>query len=288
MKKLFLFFVSLLLVTICSATQIKVVCAENFYGSVASSIGGKHVAVTSILSNPDADPHLFMTSVKTLMDMTNADIVVYNGLDYDPWMIQMISSLKSKPIIINVGNLMGVKDGANPHIWYNPKTFPIVAEKLEFYFSKIQPDNKNYFQNNLSVFNKSFETVVNKIKTVKQLYAGTDVTATEPVFGYMADAMGLKMDGITFQWNMMNDTEPSPQVYASYIDMIKNKKVKVLFYNEQVTDQISRNILAIAEKEGVPVVGVDETMPPKEKNVTDWFLNTVNKTESALEKGCKK
>ena len=258
--------------------------AENFYGSIAKQIGGKYVNVTSILNNPNADPHLFTTSPEISVAMSKANIIIYNGIDYDTWMNSFLNSQENNQLtIINVGHLMQIPDGANPHIWYQPNTFPTVAKKITQALSKMIHNKQatKYFNQNLNKFLAENKIVQERIKTLRQQYKGTIVTATEPVFGYMATALGLHMKGLSFQWKIMNDAEPTPKMLAQYENLIKDYEVKVLFYNDQVTDPTTKNILKIADQRNIPVVGVSETMP-RHDSVNQWLIAELDDTGSAL------
>ncbi len=274
----------LLFTSITYSKNITVCSAENFYGNVAEMIGGKFVEVTSVVSNPNADPHLFCTSPNIAIEVAKAQIVIYSGADYDPWMNQMLEGQASnnKLAVIDVAELEGIKDGENPHIWYKPDTFPKLARTLAEKFSVIQPDNKAYFEKKLSSFNLQYASLLKLISTIKAKYAGTVVTATEPVFDYMASELGLDMIGTKFQWVIMNGSEPSPKMTADYISDIINKKVKVLFYNYQVTRPTTQYILKLAEQNNIPVVGISETMP-ENKNVIEWLLSELEATKKALD-----
>ncbi|MFZ9035501.1 MAG: metal ABC transporter solute-binding protein, Zn/Mn family [Francisellaceae bacterium] len=286
MKKLIKF--SLIIMTLLSSipvfAAINVVAAENFYGNVAHLIGGDRVKVKSIIANPDADPHLFTTSAKTAVDIHDADVIIYNGADYDPWIKQLLSATTrdKPPIIIDVANLMDVKSGENPHIWYNPKTFPALAQKLSETFSSLDPKHATTFKRNLETFLNRFDAIDQLINQIRVKYKGTAVTATEPVFGWMANALGLDMKALKFQWLIMNDSEPTPRMMADFQNLIRQHKVDVLFYNQQVADPLTQNILLLAQKSHVAVVGISETMPAAE-NVITWMKQVLNQTEQALE-----
>ena len=266
------------------AAPINIVAAENFYGELAQEIGGKEVKVQSIISNPDADPHLFTTSPSTSKALAQAQIIIYNGADYDSWIGQMLATVdKSKVTIINVADLVGVKSGANPHLWYKPETFPKLAQVLADKLIQLEPQNKAQIQANLKQFITEHNQVNQAIQQTKTKYAGTPVTATEPVYGYMADAMGLKMQGLDFQWKIMNDSEPTPKMIASYQELLTAKKVKVLFYNSQVSDSITKNMQNLAVQNSIPIVGVTETMP-QNMTIKTWLLSGIRATNSALAK----
>lgn len=280
------FSVSILLFLLCLSgytSKIQICSAENFYGNVAEMIGGKHVDVTSIISNPDADPHLFATSPKTAITISKAQIIIYNGADYDPWMVQLLSSKQSKDKLetINVAETMSVKKGGNPHIWYNPDTFPLLAALLAEKFSKIQPENKTDFEANLNSFNLQYKEIYTLIKSIRSNYSGTKVIATEPIYGYMADALGFNMKGKKFQWIIMNGSEPSPKVTADFIDELKSNTIKILYYSNQVTTPTTENILDMAKENNIKIIGISETLPANQ-NVIQWLYKTLKNTEQAL------
>ena len=269
-----------------AATQpINIVAGENFYGDVAQQVGGKHVHVTSILSNPDQDPHLFEASASTAKALSAARLVVYNGIDYDPWMAKLLSAAKAsgrKEIV--AGQLMQKKTGDNPHLWYDPATMPLVAKAIAVELEAADPSNKAEYQQNLKRFLDSLQVLNSKVKSIHDKYAGTPVTATEPVFGYMASALGFKMRNEKFQLAVMNNTEPSASDVAAFENDLKTHKVKVLFYNSQASDQSAKRVQKIAKEAKVPVVGVTETALTG-KHYQDWMLGQLNALNQALSSG---
>ncbi len=257
------------------AAKVRIVAAENFYGGVARQIAGNSASVTSILSNPNQDPHEFTTDAATARAVADADIVIYNGLGYDDWMNKLLG-VQGKPgrIVIRVADLIGAKAGDNPHIWYDPRSMPALAARLAEILK--QPEN-------LAAFQKEMAAVTSKIAEIKSAKSGTVVTATEPVFGYMADALGFKMENFGFQLAVMNDTEISFQQASDFEKSLHDKSMKILFYNSQVTDPVTQREQEIAKKLGVAVIGVTETQPPGVKNYASWMLAELNQVETALE-----
>ena len=230
-----LYVLSLLLPGLLSAhASLRVVAAENFYGGVAKQIGGDQVAVFSILTNPDQDPHLFTVDTATARAVARADVVIESGIDYDPWMAQLDSAHPSATrTSINVASLVGAKEGDNPHIWYRPDTMPALARKLAELFAAHDAGHAAYFQSNLAAFLATLQPVNDKIAALKARFGDADVLATEPVFGYMAGALGFKMHAMDFQNHVMNNVEPTAQETAEFETLLKTRAVKVLFYNGQ-------------------------------------------------------
>ncbi len=265
-----------------ASPAVKIVAAENFYGDVARQIGGSHVEVTSILSNPDDDPHLFETSPSTAKAIEGAAIVIYNGADYDPWMDKLLSaSKKDDRQTIVAAQLVGAKSGDNPHLWYEPKTLPEVAAALAAKLEKSDPADAAEFKENLSKFEKSFAPINKEIMAIRDKHKGLAVTATEPVFGYMAKALGFTMLNEPFQVSVMNNAEPSASQVAGFEDSLKSGKAKVLFYNSQVTDKTTTRLKDMAMAAHIPVIGVTET-EPKDVQVQAWFEGQLGEIRKAL------
>lgn len=262
--------------------KLTIVAAENFYGDLARQIGGSNVTVTSILANPDDDPHLFETSPSTARTIADAKIVIYNGADYDPWMDKLLSASTAKDrTTIVAADLIGKKSGDNPHLWYDPATLPAIAKALSADLVKRDPANAVHYEANLKAFQTSLEAIDKEIADVKNTYAGTEVTATEPVFGYMAEALGLKMLNYDFQVALMNDAEPSATQVAAFENSLKDGSAKILFYNSQVTDGATTRLLDIARQNKVTIIGVTETEPAGQ-TIQTWFRGQIDAVQKAL------
>ncbi|HDR9250072.1 metal ABC transporter solute-binding protein, Zn/Mn family [Burkholderia vietnamiensis] len=267
-----------------SAT-VNVVAAENFYGDVASQIGGRHVAVTSILSNPDQDPHLFEASPKTARALQHAQIVIYNGANYDPWMAKLLgASTQARRATIVVADLVGKKAGDNPHLWYAPATMPAAARALAAELGRADPAHKADYDANLQKFVASLQPIDAKVAALRAQYHGVPVTATEPVFGYMSDAIGLDMRNQRFQLATMNDTEASAQDVAAFENDLRKQQVRVLIYNSQAEAPMTKRLLKLARDGGVPTVSVTETQPAG-KTFQQWMAGQLDALAAALAAG---
>jgi zinc/manganese transport system substrate-binding protein len=262
--------------------KIAIVAAENFYGDVARQIGGDRVAVSSILTNPTQDPHLFETTPAVVRQVAGAQVVVLNGAGYDSWMDKLLRvSPKSGRAVIATADLVHKQAGDNPHLWYDPPTMPAVATALAAAYSAADPAHKDGYAARLKTFLASLTPLNDKIAAVRGKFAGTPVTATEPVFGYMAAALHLKMHDPRFQLAVMNDTEPSARDLAVFEHELKTRTVRVLFYNKQVSDNLVAHLLDLAHAAKIPVVGVTETAPPG-LSYQAWMLSEIDATAKAL------
>lgn len=265
------------------AARVPVVAAENFYGDVIRQLGGDHVQVTSILSNPDEDPHLFEASPKTARALQHASLVVYNGADYDPWMDKLLAASKSndKRTVIVAAQLVGKKAGDNPHLWYDPATMPVVARAVSAYLASADPSHKSDYDARLATFLDSLKPIDASVAQLKAHYKGVPVTATEPVFGYMADAIGFEMRNLRFQMASMNETEPSPADIAAFEKDLRERRVHVLIYNSQATGALTKRLLGVAKDAHVPSISVTETLPAK-KTYQQWMQSQLDALAGAL------
>jgi len=265
-----------------AAGPVKLVAAENFYGGIAQQIGGLQVEVTSVLNNPDQDPHLFETSPAVARQLADARIVVTNGAGYDPWMAKLLrATAKPDRIVIVVADLVQAKPGANPHLWYDPATMTQVARAIAAALGKVDPDHASDHAARLDSTLKLLARVEARVKSLRTKWAGTPVTATEPVFGPMAQALGLKMRNADFQRAVMNDIEPSARDIAALENDLRQQKVKALIVNKQVSDNLTRRLIGIAQKAKVPVVQVTE-MQPADSTFQGWMLSELDALDKAL------
>lgn len=262
--------------------RLNVVAAENFYGDVAKQVGGDYVEVTSILSNPDQDPHLFEASPKTARALQHAALVVYNGADYDPWMDKLLAaSPNAKRTVIAAASLVGAKSGDNPHLWYKPQTMPAVARAVSSALSAADPAHKPQYDANLARFIQSLAPMEARIGQLHKSYAGTPVTATEPVAGYLCDALGLVMRNARFQLSVMNETEPAPSDMVGFEQDLRGRRVRVLIYNAQAVSKLTARMLALAQQAKVPTVSVTETQPVG-KTYQQWMSGQIDALARAL------
>jgi len=265
-----------------SAAPLSIVAAENFYGEAAIAIGGDRVAVESVIMAPGTDPHDFDPPASVARAVADADIVIMNGADYDHWMEHLLeANAVDGRTVIDVAALIGVEEGENPHVWYDPKAMPALAVALADILIAADPEGRADFEARRDTFLAALAPIDTEIATLRERFEGTPVAATEPVFGYMAETLGLEMTNESFQTAIMNESEPAASDIATMEDDIRSGRVKVLFYNAQVEDAFTRNLADLADASGVPVVGVTETQP-EGKTFAEWMLGTIGATGKAL------
>jgi zinc/manganese transport system substrate-binding protein len=264
------------------AAPVKVVAAESVYGDIARQIGGPHVVVTSLLSNPDQDPHEFDATPAAAREIATAHLIVYNGADYDPWVQRLLSaSPRAQREVVEVAGLMHKKPGENPHVWYDPAAVSLLAKVLTARLSRLDPAHRDDFAERHAAFERSMRRLLDRIVELRGKYAAMPVTATEPVFGYMAEALALRMRNGRFQLAVMNGTEPSARDIAAFEHDLRTRAVKALIFNRQTTSALAERMRAVAAQEGVPIVTVTETGTPG-KSYQEWMLGQLDALDRAL------
>lgn len=259
-----------------SSQPIRIVAAENFYGNIAQQIGGKRVVVTSIMNNPNQDPHEFQPTAATARDVADADIVIKNGVGYDSWMDKLIAT-KGNPnrMVITVASFVKTEPRENPHLWYNPETMLLLANKLA---QVLQMPSAAV------AFHEEMKPLFEKMTFLKKQYPTLSVTATEPLFTPMAKALGWKVLHEDYQWAIMNETEPSFQQIVAYQESLKNRKVSLLFYNSQVANPATLQLQRLAKKYHIPIIGVTELQPADAPTYQSWMLSQLSNVEDVLAK----
>ena len=263
---------------------IQVLGTENFYADLLAQIGGERVTASSILNDPSADPHEYEASPAAAKLVADSKLVIVNGIGYDDFMDKLLgAATRPDRVVINVQDILGVKDDVNVHVWYDPATMPKVADAATEALSKLDPQNAAYFAAQKAKYLAGLKAISDKVGALKTKYAGSPVAFTENVAGYLTDAIGLKvLTPPAFMEAIESGTDPAPADVAAERNLITGRKVKVLLYNSQVTSPLTQQIHDLADRSGVPIVGVAETIPPAFKTFQEWQLAQLTELEKAL------
>lgn len=267
-----------------SGGAIQVVAAENFWGSIVSQIGGEKVNVRSIVSDPNADPHEYESNAADARAVADADYVIANGVGYDDWMDKLLSAGGNPHRrVLNVGQLVGVAAGGNPHLWYGPAYVNQAASQIERDLAAIDPADADSFERNYATLESSLAEYQNRIAAIKQQYAGTKVAATEDIFAYLAQAAGLDLvSPPAFIEAVAEGNDPPAGSIVAFEDQLKSRQIKVLAYNEQTVTPLTQNMKALAAQEGIPIVGVTETIQPPDASFQEWMNAELLDLQNAL------
>ncbi len=271
--------------TVDSGGKLTVVAAEDFWGSIASQLGGTKVAVTSIITNPSADPHDYEPTAADARLMAGAAYVIVDGIGYDPWSQNL---LDANPVsgrdVLNVGDLVGVPVGGNPHQWYSPTSVRRVIDAITSEYARRSPGDASYFRLQqrrlLTLGLKDYFAVIAEIH---QRYAGTPVGASESIFAEMAPALGLDLiTPASFLKAISEGTEPTAADKSTIDSQIQGHQIKVYVYNSQnATPDIQRQI-AECRTAGIPVTTITETLVPEGASFQQWQVHELRGIAAAL------
>ncbi len=270
-----------------SSGAIQVVAAEDFWGSIAAQLGGSRVNVTSIITNPNTDPHEYEPTVQDAREIATARFVLYNGVGYDPWVQRLLAaSPVSSRAVLDVGGLVGVSAGGNPHRWYSPADVHTVIAQITANYARMDPADSAYFHG----LRKRYETVSlaeydRLIAEITSRYGGTPVGASESIASPLAQALGL--DLITppaFLAAISEGVDPTAADKATVDDQIRSRSIKVFIYNDQNATPDVAAIVYEARSAGIPVVAVSETMVPASSTFQDWQVRQLRVLEQALKR----
>jgi zinc/manganese transport system substrate-binding protein len=262
-----------------------VVVAENFWGSIVRQEAGSKASVTSIITNPNADPHSYEPTTSDARLFAQARYVVINGAGYDPWASKLLAAnpVKGRRVLV-AGDLVGKKEGDNPHIWYGPDYVLRVAAKVTSDLSALDPHDAGYFGRQHNHFiGRSLDGYFQEINFIKKHYKGVPVGATESIFVYMASALGLNL--ITppnFMKALSEGTEPTAQDKAMFDRQISQKQIKVLAYNLQNATPDVTSLVSKARSQHIPVVPLTETLQPSSTSFQAWQLGQLKALATAL------
>jgi zinc/manganese transport system substrate-binding protein len=264
---------------------IPVVAAENFWGNITSQLGGKYVSVTSLITNPNADPHLFETDAADAAKLAQAQVVIQNGANYDRWMGTLLGADSGHPTVITAASVLHITgSNPNPHLWYDIPKVPEVAAAITDALAKAQPAEASVFQANLRRFDASLVPLTNTLATIARNFTGAPVAYTERVPGYALAAAHLVVKTpVGFAQAVEDGVDPGPADTLAMEKLITGHKIKVLLYNVQTVTPVTTQIRALAEHNGVPIVGVSETMPTSDHSYQQWQQSQLTALLHALE-----
>ena len=266
------------------AGKLGVVAAENFWGDIARQIGGDTVQVTSIISDPNTDPHQYESSARDGAAIAGASLVIQNGAGYDEFINKLLAATpKSHREVLDVATVVGAGHDANPHLWYSPDYVLKAAQAIQEQLATEDPAHAAAYRSNLATFRQGEQQVVDVIDEIKSKYDEQAIAYTERVPGYLVEAAGLRLGTpASFSKAIEDDSDPSPADVAAFDAALKDHKVKALLYNAQVTSPTTQRLKDLARSNGVPIVGVTETMPPGAQNFQTWQADQARALLAAL------
>jgi zinc/manganese transport system substrate-binding protein len=264
--------------------QLQIVAGENFWGSLVSQIGGSHVHVLSVVSDPNADPHEYESNTADARAVADADYVIVNGAGYDSWADKLLGAgVKPERKVLDVADLLGKKEGDNPHFWYDPAYVETVVSRMETDLIALDPADAGDYRKNFATLQASLAEYQGRLVSIKSDFGGTKVAATEDIFSYMADASGLDLvSPPAFTEAVAEGNDPPASSIVTFEQQLKSGEVKVLVYNQQTVTPLTDNIKKLAAENGIPVIGVTETIQPPDASFEEWMNAELISLQNAL------
>jgi zinc/manganese transport system substrate-binding protein len=266
---------------------LQVVAAENFWGSLASQLGGDRVHVTSIITSPDADPHAYEPRASDARTFASAQLAIVNGIGYDGWASKLLAGNPTAGrIALNVGDLVGLKPGGNPHQWYSPSVVERVIDRLVADYKRLDPKGAAYFDRQRAlVESRNLARYHGLIAQIRARYAGTPVGASESIFAPMASALGLRLlTPPDFLRAISEGTDPTAADKQTTDQQITSRQIKVWVYNSQNAIPDIKRLNDAATKAGIPIATVTETLTPAGASFQAWQVRELEELQRALAK----
>jgi zinc/manganese transport system substrate-binding protein len=269
-----------------AAGRVRVVAAENVYAAIARQIGGGRVAVRSILSDPNADPHLFEPGTANALAVAQAAVVIQNGAGYDVFMGRLEAAAPSPGRrVVTIADVLGVRGpDANPHLWYDVPRLGVIGAAIAAVLERADPAGRDAYRAGLRRFDRNLGALRREVALIRSRYAGTPVADTEPVPGYLLAAAGLAVETPpAFARAIEDGSEPSPRAVSQMQSLLTGRRVRVLLVNTQVVSPITQRMRSAAIAAGIPVVGVRETVPAG-VSFERWQFDQARALQRALER----
>lgn len=270
------------------AGRLRVVAAENFWGSIASQLGGSRVYVSSIIVNPDTDPHSYEPTAADARTMAGSRLAIVNGIGYDNWAPKLLAASPGEGrMVLNVGEALGLKDGDNPHQWYSPASVKRVVGEIVADYDRLDPAGAGYYAARERAFETESIARYDELRAqIRARYAGTPVGYSESIFRPLGEDLGLKlMTPYSFAKAIAEGGEVTAQDKRTVDEQAEAREVKVWVFNSQnVTPDVQR-VNEIARAHGIPIATVTETLAPAGDTFEQWQVAQLEGLERALRAG---
>jgi zinc/manganese transport system substrate-binding protein len=292
MRRLLLGLLLCLTVAGCSASSagsggsgLRVVAAENVWGSIAAQLGGDRVNVTSIITNPATDPHEYEPNARDARTLAEARLAIVNGIGYDPWAQKLLdANPASDRTVLNVGDVVGIRAGGNPHRWYSPPDVQKMIDAITQAYKKLDPGNASYFDAQRRRFEiRGLARYRGLIAQIRKRYSGAPVGASESIFQPLAEALGLGLlTPAAFLDAISEGSDPTAAAKSAVDRQIASRQIKVWVYNSQNATPDVKRLNQAARARGIPVVSVTETLTPASASFQEWQSRQLGQLAQAL------
>jgi zinc/manganese transport system substrate-binding protein len=268
-----------------SGSSVQVVAAENFWGDIATQLGGGRANVQSVVTDPNADPHEYESNANDARAIANANLVILNGAGYDSWADKLLAASPnpSRRVLV-VADVLGKRQGDNPHFWYEPDYVVRVADGITAAYRSLDASASGYFEAQRSAFTTALDPYMQRLADVRQKFAGAPVGATESIFTYLAGYLGLRLiSPPEFMQAVSEGNDPPAESVVAFQDQIAQRAIRVLVYNIQTSTAVTSNLKLQAARQSIPAVGFSETLQPPTVSFQEWQTSQLLALENALE-----
>jgi zinc/manganese transport system substrate-binding protein len=274
-----------------TSARLQVVAAENFWGSIAAQLAGSAAQVRSIIVNPATDPHSYDPTAADGRRLAASRLAIVNGIGYDAWASHLLAA---SPLggrrVLNVGSLLGIAQGGNPHQWYSPAAVERVARAISADLVHLRPARRTYFRARLAAFlTRGLARYHDLIATIRSRFAGTAVGYSESIFAPLGKALGLRLETpASFARAVAEGSEVSASDLLTVERQASRREIRVWVFNSQnATPEVAR-VNALARAAGVPVTTVTETLSPASDSFQQWQVRQLEGLLRALQRGLRK
>jgi zinc/manganese transport system substrate-binding protein len=268
--------------------KLNVVAAEDFWGSIAEQVGGDRVAVTDIITNPAADPHDYEPTGDDARALASSQVSIVNGIGYDEWASKLLAANPDvSRVEVEVGEVLGLKAGDNPHQWYSPTSVHQVVAAMVKAFEAADPGHDSYYEAGAAKFeSRDLARYHRLIAQIRGEFAGIPVGASESIFEPLAPALGLDLTTPPgFLDAVAEGTEPSPSDKASADHQIADRAIGLWIYNSQNATPDVKRLNEAAEAAQIPIATVTETLTPEGASFQAWMVRELEGIQGALRAG---
>lgn len=276
--------------TVPGGSTIAVVTTQNVWGSIVGQLGGSRVTVTSVVTDPNVDPHDYQSTPRTARALAVARYVVVNGAGYDSWADSLLNANESSSrTVLTIATLLGKNDGDNPHFWYSPRYVGQVANRVTSDLVSIDPGDASYFAQRHAAFEASLTAYHERISAIRKQFLGQKIASTESIFQYMADALGLDLiSPPQFMKAVSDGNDPPAATITTFQQQLQSRQARVLIFNQQTATAVTTNLEQVAAQHGIPRVGVTEIIQPAGASFQLWMTEELARVQSALSAGTRR
>ena len=274
-----------------SSGKLQVVAAENFWGSIAAQLGGGKVSVQSIIVNPDTDPHSYEPTASDGVALAKSQMAIVNGIGYDRWASKLIAaSPSSSRKVLNVGDLLGLVEGDNPHQWYSPSAVRRVIDRIVADYKQLDPKDSAYFDRQRTRFEtRSLSEYDRLIAAIRARYGGVPVGYSESIFQPLGAALGLKLlTPYSFAKAIAEGTDVSAADKQTVDTQAQRHLIRVWVYNSQNATPDVQRVNQLARAAHIPITTITETLSPASATFEQWQVAQLQSLQQALHRATGK